>query len=1230
MKLAGFFLVFLIVLLVVTSYPFVVKVEAPDYLTFQAVGSAYRFRTRAEDYVYVGDPSAGAFKPLITLYRWGTECSFSLGFDDSKIAVKTDSLASNTLSWTTPLFDFRYYPLDQNEFGMLEYEIVLKQKPPVNSWTFSVSMKNLAAYYQAPLTEKEIADGSYRPDNVIGSYAFYHVSKRDNEYVTGKAFHLYRPELIDAKGQRAWADLNMTDKTLTITLPQAFLGSAIYPVTVDPAFGYTSAGASYSSFATNTLAGSLFTAPSDVETASSFTFYAATGGSGSYGKSVLVTHSDLTIVSNGVGDLSSLFYSAGWVTSSFSASPSLTSSTDYVLMMVNAGGVYFYGDSGDTNQGHIDTSNSWSSPTDPTDANHNNIKYSIYCNYTVAAGSGNSVTLESPSDNAEITNNSFSFAYSPLFYDGTIQNSSLWLNVSGSWQRIQWNSSQVINNTQNSMIYTFAESGVYVWNVGVYNSTDEIFADSNRTVTVSTLIDSLAALLNRINFNDTIETRLYGYSFSNQTLTQVQAAIDASTDWKQVLAYYAYGQKYGLENQTKIEWALDNATIMANGLPLITDAFYVGYRYALRGYYFAELYSYELDKWNKTLAYASFKTAVDDTGTPVYSVASDNSTTSSNRFYDECAQTISCYLEFYKLEIDDGLTQASKWWEYTDTNYWNTNHYNYTVSSSDWECEAGGFIEIIAELYYYNTSVSNVDHLVTDAENRWLANVWASPQWNGYYTAIHAYPSNTQRRTINTLMSWVTLQALHQNLTSARKTNMTSMLNGYGGYSPAWKLLFNSTAALYNTSTSLFKAYSDSAAADNLSSAIAALNLLYMAIVPDTGQLAITLEERSYQGALNYQDGDLLNINVTSRTVTLGIKVAGDINFIFTSPVTQNFTSSGIYSVVFNSTWNGITSCTKTDSLPTNRLYFVLAPQITATAYTLDLSWSNTYSWTLLPQSNFINTLSWSNTHSWTMLPQTNFNIATTWTNTWSWIMDVQHTVGGAPTNYVVDLTWTVAQAWSMLIQSSFQNTFSWPTINSWTLLPGGSSFHVTTPWTNSYSWDLTVHIGVKYVIDLAWSNTVSWLMGVTRTPYTPLPDVPAGPGSYYTVWFICTEGQVKRLSNVRIDIYDSITHEYKGTIFSDENGAVQANLHPGDYEYTATWANQKVTGFFYHSYDKTTEYVDFPALAWWQKLNMGRVGAAVIVVAIAVFSIYEIRARMFKEKANKPKKPHIKTPKVP
>lgn len=165
--------------------------------------------------------------------------------------------------------DYKVYSLEstkQFELGGVEWEITLKKKPRRLTYSFPIESLNLKSYYQPALTEEFkqeecdlwtpthiiTKDGQefFRPENIVGSHAVYHRSKRNNQYKCGKIFHLPRPHLIDVLGNKAWAEYNrnpLLDGFLSVTLPQDFLDNAVYPVVVDPTFGKNDLGASDSS-----------------------------------------------------------------------------------------------------------------------------------------------------------------------------------------------------------------------------------------------------------------------------------------------------------------------------------------------------------------------------------------------------------------------------------------------------------------------------------------------------------------------------------------------------------------------------------------------------------------------------------------------------------------------------------------------------------------------------------------------------------------------------------------------------------------------------------------------------------------------------------------------------------------------------------------------------------------------------------------------------------------------
>jgi hypothetical protein len=74
-----------------------------------------------------------------------------------------------------------------------------------------------------------------------GSYAVYTKETLVGEG-TGKLCHIHRPLIIDSRGRRVWGDLSVTGNTLGITIPEAWLSEAKYPVVVDPTIGTSTVG----------------------------------------------------------------------------------------------------------------------------------------------------------------------------------------------------------------------------------------------------------------------------------------------------------------------------------------------------------------------------------------------------------------------------------------------------------------------------------------------------------------------------------------------------------------------------------------------------------------------------------------------------------------------------------------------------------------------------------------------------------------------------------------------------------------------------------------------------------------------------------------------------------------------------------------------------------------------------------------------------------------------------
>src|SRR3990172_5903752 len=204
--------------------------------------------------VEIGDSKQPDFKPQFKVMRWDNEVNFSLRAEEHPQAtVETEG---EKIKYITPEYEVHKYDKPElSEDGGFEFEWVLKQKPATNILIATIETKELNFFFQPPLTQQEIDEGASRPENVVGSYAVYHTTKggmndvAGMEYKVGKAFHIYRPKVIDAIGTETWGELNIDEQNglLTVTIPQVFLDNGVYPIICDPTFGYESIGASNAS-----------------------------------------------------------------------------------------------------------------------------------------------------------------------------------------------------------------------------------------------------------------------------------------------------------------------------------------------------------------------------------------------------------------------------------------------------------------------------------------------------------------------------------------------------------------------------------------------------------------------------------------------------------------------------------------------------------------------------------------------------------------------------------------------------------------------------------------------------------------------------------------------------------------------------------------------------------------------------------------------------------------------
>src|SRR3990167_851680 len=346
--------------------------------------------------IEIGDiTNINSFRPKFKIKRWDDEVNFSLHFDVATPGKEDVLYKGEKIVWAKNNYRVIFYDKpDASDKGGFEFEIEIPNKPSVNSLVLPITTKGLKFYKQPPLPQYLLDRGWYMPENVINSYAVYHETKKDyiegqKNYGTGKAFHIYRPKVTDNLGTWVWIDIDIDALagTLTLTIPQSFLDAAIYPIVIDPTFGYETAG----SFAGNTE--NLYITgggtPTEAGTVSKLTArLESTSGSKNYKGGI--HNNSLAKLTNGETSVVSVS-TVNWYDLPFPVQPSVTASNFYYLGILSEAGVgngnIYIDNAGD--YGYGETASTY--PTIPDPINDFSIFFfvSVYATYGSAAGTKN-------------------------------------------------------------------------------------------------------------------------------------------------------------------------------------------------------------------------------------------------------------------------------------------------------------------------------------------------------------------------------------------------------------------------------------------------------------------------------------------------------------------------------------------------------------------------------------------------------------------------------------------------------------------------------------------------------------------------------------------------------------------------------------------------------------------------------------------------------------------------
>ena len=234
--------------------------------------------------IEVGDFSANKFHLSIKGQKFDEDIWYRVFYTTNKVeSISTESeddiITKMIINYDgTAKFDQAVlYIKDQtliSDDGALECELIFNSKPDSNKIRLDFEFQGVnffkqEAYDANPIPPEDASVGvDYQtetegraggengevkvimPPENVDSYAIYVQNPKHfdadfiENYGIGKLGHIERIKLIDAEDNWAWGDQTFNFNTMkyVITMPQDFLDNSVYPIRVDPTFGYTTLG----------------------------------------------------------------------------------------------------------------------------------------------------------------------------------------------------------------------------------------------------------------------------------------------------------------------------------------------------------------------------------------------------------------------------------------------------------------------------------------------------------------------------------------------------------------------------------------------------------------------------------------------------------------------------------------------------------------------------------------------------------------------------------------------------------------------------------------------------------------------------------------------------------------------------------------------------------------------------------------------------------------------------
>jgi hypothetical protein len=405
----------------------------------------------------------------------------------------------------------------------------------------------------------------------------------------------------------------------------------------------------------------------------------------------------------------------------------------------------------------------------------------------------------------------------------------------------------------------------------------------------STLADTINSVVTSNTWSGSAEVISVGTIFGKASTSAFDSAVVTQPyEWAWVRQLAAQNGYTSQAIDTQVKNIMSSQT-MTGAVPSTYQGCWLVYHR-----YLAPLYDKASEwglssRWSKSTAISLIQSNL-QAQKPLLGFSSSGGWYFAPRYYDEWIQDLDI-----ALKLGDTST-ASMLWDGVNSANWNGQYYAYRADQQNvMECEVGFFAAVIGNYKMTVSSIPNFDRISTDLYAKLLVSGWNSPLWGGASMMRHA-TSNSELRLQNTLGGIEALQMYYGVSDSAYKSALISLLSN----GPAWKQF--TTCSLFGKS-------------DSDSNAMKAQLLLLYGIIPDSGSLAIPLNEWRYEDRTSMMPSTLFKFDYSSKTIRIPV-YAGKLKFCFGSSIASyTFPSNGVYQVQFGSDWNSVTSASLVEGL---------------------------------------------------------------------------------------------------------------------------------------------------------------------------------------------------------------------------------------------------------------------------------------------------------------------------